>query len=434
MSKNYKKQKIPAAVRNTVWLKWVTDKNNAKCFCCKLESITSANWHCGHIISEKNGGKIHLNNLRPICAGCNCSMGKMNMNDFIKKYGFDTIGSVETNNKGYNTYSIENKKLTTENKKLTTENKKLKAENKKLKAENKKLTTETLIECGRYGNFEMKLGKLEADNKKLIEDNESLKIQLKKKRAIIRKQDNASINCDIDKLNIKNPIEVFNYGIQNNFDDCYVDMKPGKSDADKDYFYIVLRQNFKKMNFKEYSKMIIDNCFNFKKIHFDNFPKIFGYIRTITEFMSRFGPVKCFDLSFEICRKLNIKFKTIYLITDEALSSAKSLNLTIKNSKIYEWRGPWREGGNYCKPCIEREDFSIKYVHKKDYLAALDTKNGHNYMFNRNLYVEPLPWKLIDRKKVVKKKIKEIKDTFNNYDIMNELAGRVSLINFKYPD
>ena len=99
MSKNYKKQKIPAAVRNTVWLKWVTDKNNAKCFCCKLESITSANWHCGHIISEKNGGKIHLNNLRPICAGCNCSMGKINMNDFIRKYGFDTIGSVQTNNK-----------------------------------------------------------------------------------------------------------------------------------------------------------------------------------------------------------------------------------------------------------------------------------------------------------------------------------------------
>ena len=28
MNKKYKKQKIPAAVRNTVWLKWVTDKNN----------------------------------------------------------------------------------------------------------------------------------------------------------------------------------------------------------------------------------------------------------------------------------------------------------------------------------------------------------------------------------------------------------------------
>ena len=88
---SYKKEKIPMAVRNTVWLKWIKDKNNAKCFCCKLESITTANWHCGHIVSEKNGGKIHLNNLRPICAGCNCSMGRMNMYDFIEKYGFDTI-------------------------------------------------------------------------------------------------------------------------------------------------------------------------------------------------------------------------------------------------------------------------------------------------------------------------------------------------------
>lgn len=83
-----KKERIPAAVRNTVWLKYVPDKNDARCYCCKLEKITTANWHCGHITSEKNGGKVHINNLRPICAGCNCSMGRMNMLDFMKKYGF----------------------------------------------------------------------------------------------------------------------------------------------------------------------------------------------------------------------------------------------------------------------------------------------------------------------------------------------------------
>ena len=87
-----RKEKIPSAVRNTVWLRWVSDKNNAKCYCCKLETITTANWHCGHVISEKNGGAVHLNNLRPICAGCNCSMGKTDMFDFMHKYGFDTIG------------------------------------------------------------------------------------------------------------------------------------------------------------------------------------------------------------------------------------------------------------------------------------------------------------------------------------------------------
>ena len=86
-----KKERIPAAVRNTVWLKYVKDKNDARCYCCKLEKITTANWHCGHVISEKNGGKVHIDNLRPICAGCNCSMGKTNMDVFMKKYGFDTI-------------------------------------------------------------------------------------------------------------------------------------------------------------------------------------------------------------------------------------------------------------------------------------------------------------------------------------------------------
>ena len=86
-----KKERIPAAVRNTVWLKYIDDKNNANCFCCKLETITNANWHCGHIVSEKNGGKVHIDNLRPICAGCNCSMGKTNMFEFMEKYGFDTI-------------------------------------------------------------------------------------------------------------------------------------------------------------------------------------------------------------------------------------------------------------------------------------------------------------------------------------------------------
>ncbi len=89
--KKSKKEKIPAAVRNTVWLHYIEDKNNARCHCCKLEKITSANWHCGHVQSEKNGGKVHINNLRPICAGCNSSMGTMNMLEFMKKYGFDTI-------------------------------------------------------------------------------------------------------------------------------------------------------------------------------------------------------------------------------------------------------------------------------------------------------------------------------------------------------
>ena len=55
------------------------------CQCCKTTPIHSTNFDCGHIISEKNGGKVHLENLRPICRTCNSSMGTQNMDDYIVK-------------------------------------------------------------------------------------------------------------------------------------------------------------------------------------------------------------------------------------------------------------------------------------------------------------------------------------------------------------
>ena len=45
----------------------------------KYIGIISRNgWHCGHVISEKNGGETNIGNLRPICGSCNNSMGSMN--------------------------------------------------------------------------------------------------------------------------------------------------------------------------------------------------------------------------------------------------------------------------------------------------------------------------------------------------------------------
>lgn len=84
-----KKQKIPATVRNAVWLKYIGDKSESKCYCCKLETITRGSFQCGHIVAEKNGGKVTLENLRPICGLCNTSMGTRDMNEFIHEYGFD---------------------------------------------------------------------------------------------------------------------------------------------------------------------------------------------------------------------------------------------------------------------------------------------------------------------------------------------------------
>jgi hypothetical protein len=88
--KNKKKVPVPKKIRQLVWNKYVgEDKGKSKCLCCKHTDISQMDFHCGHIISEFNGGKITIDNLKPICSLCNTSMGKTNMNDFIQTHGLD---------------------------------------------------------------------------------------------------------------------------------------------------------------------------------------------------------------------------------------------------------------------------------------------------------------------------------------------------------
>ena len=56
--------------------------------CCKKTTISSTQFHCGHVLSVKNGGLTTIENLRPICTKCNQSMQTMNMIDYVKKYGY----------------------------------------------------------------------------------------------------------------------------------------------------------------------------------------------------------------------------------------------------------------------------------------------------------------------------------------------------------
>ena len=87
------KEKIPVSVKNTLWSLHFPNVLEGKCKCCQTETITRNNFDCGHIISEKEGGEIKLENLKPICRACNSSMGVMNMNEYMKKYGFDKIAN-----------------------------------------------------------------------------------------------------------------------------------------------------------------------------------------------------------------------------------------------------------------------------------------------------------------------------------------------------
>jgi hypothetical protein len=102
------RKSIPQTLRFAVWNKYFEKKTEDKCLCCKYMPLYITNFDCGHIISHKHGGTIHIDNLKPICRTCNLSMGAMNMNDFISKYGFDNINTTlhKTNENNYNSEAI----------------------------------------------------------------------------------------------------------------------------------------------------------------------------------------------------------------------------------------------------------------------------------------------------------------------------------------
>ncbi len=80
----YKKKTIPAALKKKVWYTYIgEDQGTGMCFCCRATKIQQLSFHCGHVVSEKNGGGMNLQNMRPICQNCNSSMGTKNMNEFM---------------------------------------------------------------------------------------------------------------------------------------------------------------------------------------------------------------------------------------------------------------------------------------------------------------------------------------------------------------
>jgi len=83
-----KKQVIPKNIKVIVWNHYIGENIiHHRCLCCKKVLISKTSFHVGHVISEKAGGTHEINNLRPICASCNHSMGSENMVDFVIKYG-----------------------------------------------------------------------------------------------------------------------------------------------------------------------------------------------------------------------------------------------------------------------------------------------------------------------------------------------------------
>ena len=85
------KKTIPKILKDLTWQKWVGDNvAKCKCLCCGVNDIKMNSFHCGHVISEADGGPTTVENLRPICATCNLSMRTQNMVKFKEQHSLGT--------------------------------------------------------------------------------------------------------------------------------------------------------------------------------------------------------------------------------------------------------------------------------------------------------------------------------------------------------
>jgi 5-methylcytosine-specific restriction endonuclease McrA len=88
--KKKRKQAIPKAVREQLWLHHMGRHFEGKCktsWC--TNTITLFDFQCGHNIPESKGGATVLENLVPICSRCNTSMGATyTFDEWSKKYAW----------------------------------------------------------------------------------------------------------------------------------------------------------------------------------------------------------------------------------------------------------------------------------------------------------------------------------------------------------
>ncbi len=70
------KKAIPKALKEQVWIQNFGKVFQHKCYIkwCS-NKINVFDFHVGHNIPESKGGTLCLENLKPICARCNHSMG-----------------------------------------------------------------------------------------------------------------------------------------------------------------------------------------------------------------------------------------------------------------------------------------------------------------------------------------------------------------------
>ena len=81
-------RKLPKNLRENVWKIRVGRRFSVPCLCCFRTEITVFNFHTGHIQAQSQGGTDTVDNLLPICASCNLSMGATNLRFYQRRCGY----------------------------------------------------------------------------------------------------------------------------------------------------------------------------------------------------------------------------------------------------------------------------------------------------------------------------------------------------------
>lgn len=80
------RKSIGKPLRDQVWLKYMGNRAQGKCYCCKIRMIHITDFHVGHNKAVAKGGKNNISNLRPICGPCNRGMSTKSIEWHRKKY------------------------------------------------------------------------------------------------------------------------------------------------------------------------------------------------------------------------------------------------------------------------------------------------------------------------------------------------------------
>lgn len=80
-----KRRLMPKNVRMDVWSKFMGKVWEGDCVVCG-RVIDCTEFHVGHVVAHARGGTDHVDNLRPICAPCNTSMGTQDLDEYRKMY------------------------------------------------------------------------------------------------------------------------------------------------------------------------------------------------------------------------------------------------------------------------------------------------------------------------------------------------------------